>query len=52
MPILDLNNKPEKYCLNFEGLNQNTDGLIKVIDFKNHLQKCINEYDELKNKYN
>ena len=52
MPILDLNNKPVKYCLSFEGLNQNADGLIKVIDFKNHLQKCINEYDELKNKYN
>lgn len=51
MPILDLNNKPVKYLLSFNGLEQNEDGLCRVDDFNKHLLNKINAYDELVEKY-
>ena len=47
MESLNIDNPPMIRALEIEGLNNNNDGLYKLEDFTNHLEKAIAAYDTL-----
>ena len=49
--IHDLNNPPEFYTFEFEGLTPNEDGMYKMDDFLDHLEKAISSYDRMLETY-
>ncbi|MBR3250603.1 MAG: histidine-type phosphatase [Erysipelotrichaceae bacterium] len=49
--IHDLNNPPKFYTFEFEGLTPNEDGMYKIDDFLNHLEKAISSYDRMLETY-
>jgi len=49
--ILDLNNPPISYILEFNGIEANDEGMYKKDDFMNHLESAINKYDQLLEAY-
>ena len=49
--ILDLNNPPISYILEFKGIEANDEGMYKKDDFMNHLESAINKYDQLLEAY-
>jgi glucose-1-phosphatase len=49
--IHDLKNPPMSYVFAFKGLTANKDGMYRLDEFMEHLQKKINAYDELIRKY-
>lgn len=51
LSILDLNNPPISYILEFNGIEANSDGMYKKDDFMNHLESAINKYDQLIEAY-
>lgn len=49
--ILDENNPPMIYPLEFEGLEKNEDGMYRYEDLMDHLNNSIRAYDEMVRKY-
>ena len=49
--IHDLNNPPKFYTFEFEGLTPNEDGMYKMNDFLDHLEKAISSYDRMLETY-
>ena len=49
--IHDLNNPPKFYTFEFEGLTPNEDGMYKIDDFLDHLEKAISSYDRMLETY-
>ena len=47
----DLDNPPMFYTFEFNGLKANEDGMIRMDDFMDHLQKAITSYDRMKEGY-
>lgn len=49
--ILDEDNPPMIYPLEFEGMEKNEDGMYRYEDLMDHLDKSIQAYDEMVRKY-
>ena len=49
--VLTLDAPPAVYCLSFEGMEKNADGLYKYDDVIDRLDQAINAYDEMTDMY-